>query len=154
MSDAIVRLNNERDIKKYLPHAGWAMALDSAIYNPSCPDEITAQIHLLEDAEYFHGHFPGNPVLPGHWQLEFFCLAAALLCKLKFPDTEGFPTLTEFGRMKFKRIVRPLDDIEVIANFIDHIPGRGGSMLFRLSGEIKVGGKTASKIEEVRGTLT
>jgi len=144
---------DHRQIATILPHEGWALGIDNAAYSLDAPDEITAKKILKEDDPYFFGHFPGNSILPGHWQIEFICLAAALLCKMKFPDATGYPTVVGFEGVSFKRIIRPGNMIEISAKFNEYLKVHGIPQYF-LSGEIRLNGKIASKIKEIRGTLT
>jgi len=70
--------------------------------------KIVASIATDGNSSWFSGHFPGNPILPGIAQLK---MVADLISK----SVEGNVHLTGVTRVKFRKIVRPGDvlDIEV-----------------------------------------
>lgn len=63
-------------------------------------DSLTAEMTFPPNGEWFAGHFPGFPVLPGVAQLFF----ARHFAKRAFAD---FPDAASYRRIKFKRLVRP-----------------------------------------------
>ncbi|MDP1833781.1 MAG: 3-hydroxyacyl-ACP dehydratase FabZ family protein [Candidatus Moranbacteria bacterium] len=138
-------------IKFYLPHRELALVLDSAIYDPAVKDKLIATKKLSAKDPYFKGHFPGKPVLPGHWQLEFICLAGAVLCGLMFPAQKGYPTLTGFEGMKLRRPIIPGDIIEIKVQFLRQEIIKNTH--YFLSGAIFLRGKKASSVEEIHGVL-
>jgi 3-hydroxymyristoyl/3-hydroxydecanoyl-(acyl carrier protein) dehydratase len=69
--------------------------------------EINARIWINPDSPWFSGHFPDNPILPGIAQLT---MVFDVICQVK---NERFQ-LEEIKRVRFKRIIRPNDSIEII----------------------------------------
>lgn len=65
-------------------------------------DSLAAELRFPAEGEWFSGHFPGFPVLPGVAQLFF----ARHFAKRAFPD---FPDAASYRKVKFRRIVRPGD---------------------------------------------
>ena len=63
-------------------------------------DVLVAELVFPPDGEWFAGHFPGFPVLPGVAQLFF----VRHFARRAFPD---FPDAGVYRRIKFKRLVRP-----------------------------------------------
>ncbi|MDP1884711.1 MAG: hypothetical protein Q8L10_05115 [Candidatus Moranbacteria bacterium] len=147
------RIVLDRDrLEYYLPHRDWALALDSVTYDLEIKDRLTAIKKLSATDPYFKGHFPGNPVLPGHWQLELICLAGAVLCGLMFPAQNGYPILTSFEGMKLRRPIKPGDSIEIRVAFLRQEIIHRNTHYF-LSGAIFLNGKKASSVEEIHGVL-
>ncbi|MFA7209360.1 MAG: hypothetical protein WC120_03655 [Parcubacteria group bacterium] len=143
---------DEERLKYYLPHRDLALAIDNAIYDLEIRDRLTATKKFGKNDPYFIGHFPGNPVLPGHWQLELICLVGAVLCGLMFPAQKGYPTLTGFDGMRLRRPIRPDDVIEIKVAFLrQEIIHR--NIHYFLSGAIFLGRKKASSVEEIHGVL-
>ncbi len=69
--------------------------------------------NVTMNEEFFQGHFPGNPIMPGVLQLEAMaqCSAPVLLC---LPEYKG--KLALFGGMdnvRFRGIVRPGDRLDM-----------------------------------------
>lgn len=69
--------------------------------------------NLTMNEQFFQGHFPGNPIMPGVLQLEALaqCSAPILMC---MPEYEGKLTLyAGIDNVRFKNIVRPGDKFEM-----------------------------------------
>lgn len=69
--------------------------------------------NLTMNEEFFQGHFPGNPIMPGVLQIEALaqCSAPVLMTLPEFKDK-----LTLFASMdnvRFKNIVRPGDRLDM-----------------------------------------
>lgn len=63
--------------------------------------------------EFFQGHFPGNPVMPGVLQIEAMaqCSAPILMC---LPQFKGkIPLFASADKIRFKGIVRPGDRLDM-----------------------------------------
>jgi 3-hydroxyacyl-[acyl-carrier-protein] dehydratase len=71
-------------------------------------DEIVAQITIDSQSPWFAGHFPDNPILPGIAQLKMIgdAIAASLEDNLR---------MTGLSRVKFRKIVRPGDLLDIHA---------------------------------------
>ena len=63
-------------------------------------------LDIPRDLSWFHGHFPGQPVLPGVVQLHWAVIVARAL--FEFP---GSPQ--EIKRLKFKKVVIPPQVLEL-----------------------------------------
>ncbi len=71
-------------------------------------NEISADIHVPSDSPWFDGHFPGEPILPGVAQIGmvFDAIRKARNQNLK---------ISSVHRVRFKRIIRPDDQLKIIA---------------------------------------
>ena len=66
------------EIQKYLPHRYPFLLVDRVV--ELVPGErITAYKNLSVNEEFFSGHFPGNPIMPGVLLLEAMAQAAGIL---------------------------------------------------------------------------
>jgi len=63
-------------------------------------------LDVTSDLNWFRGHFPGQPVLPGVVQLHWAVLVATACL-----DVAGVPT--ELRRLKFKKVFAPPQDLEL-----------------------------------------
>jgi 3-hydroxyacyl-[acyl-carrier-protein] dehydratase len=61
--------------------------------------------------DFFSGHFPGNPVVPGVIQCEIIAQASCMLMKDAIPG--GTPYYAGINSVRFRRPVRPGDTITV-----------------------------------------
>ena len=106
----------------------------------SAPSEIRAQVTVPDDSPWFSGHFPDNPILPGIAQLN---MVADIIALSRQEDLY----IKHLSRVKFKKIVRPGERLDIHAAATDTID----LYSFRItheaqdvcSGMLSVGAKTA-----------
>jgi 3-hydroxyacyl-[acyl-carrier-protein] dehydratase len=84
--------------------------------------EMHTDVRISPESHWFSGHFPGEPVLPGIAQLgiAYDAVCQALGCQVG---------ITGFSRVKFKKMVRPQDCLEV---FVTPKEDRPGVYVFRI----------------------
>ncbi|MGW8185708.1 MAG: 3-hydroxyacyl-ACP dehydratase FabZ family protein [Desulfobacterales bacterium] len=84
--------------------------------------EISTEVRVSPESQWFSGHFPGEPILPGIAQLgivyDTFCGAR----KRRF-------SLAGFSRVKFKKIIRPQDRLKIT---VTQKAGKEGVFTFRI----------------------
>ena len=68
--------------------------------------KIFASVAIDGTSSWFSGHFPDNPILPGIAQLK---MVSDLISK----STEGDMYLTGVTRVKFRKIVRPGEVLDI-----------------------------------------
>ena len=82
------------------------------------------------DEEFFQGHFPGNPIMPGVLQIAAMLqTAAALLRRLHGLDAAAAVHLREIRRLKFRKPVLPGDLLLVAVEQVN--PGPDGAVALR-----------------------
>jgi 3-hydroxyacyl-[acyl-carrier-protein] dehydratase len=100
-------------IEARLPHREPFLFLDRAwtqAAGGTSASALTAEWRVPESAEFFRGHYPGNPVTPGVILCEHaFQAAAVLLCErgTTFGAARDVPVLARIEKAKFRRMVRP-----------------------------------------------
>ncbi len=70
-------------------------------------NEITVQKMVSSNEEYFQGHFPANPVMPGVLLVQIMIEACQAL------HAENSIHLTKMNRVKFRKMIRPGDSLIV-----------------------------------------
>ena len=107
-------------------------------------ERIHAFKNVTFNEEFFQGHFPGRPVMPGVLQLEAMAQAGGLLAyeSEPFDPAQKLIFLMSFDRVKFRRVVVPGDRLDL------HVTvARQKGSIWRLNGEAKVDGQVASEAE-------
>ena len=122
-------LLNINEIMKILPHRPPFLLIDKIIELSSTHVVGVKNVTMNED--YFRGHFPGNPVMPGVLQVEAMAQAGGILVLKTVPDPENYLTyFMKIDGVKFKQKVLPgdtvifkLDLISPIRRGICHMKG-------------------------------
>lgn len=103
-------------------------------------NSITTTLKLTGDEDFFKGHFPGNPIMPGVLLQEaLFQSGAALMAGMA---GAGLGVVTRVQNAKFKNMVRPGDELEMEVTLNESI-----SNAHYMKGVTKVAGKTVLVIE-------
>ena len=107
-------------------------------------ERIHAYKNVTFNEEFFQGHFPGAPVMPGVLQLEALAQAGGLLAYETTPwdAANKIVLFMSMDKVKFRRIVTPGDRLDLHVT-IDKVKGS----IWRFKGEAKVGGQLASEAE-------
>lgn len=107
-------------IKEYLPHR-YPLLLVDRVLNWESGKSITAIKNVTVNEEFFNGHFPNKPVMPGVLMIEALAQTAALLSFLTKgvkPDANSIVYFLGIDGARFKRPVEPGDqlkmDVEII----------------------------------------
>ena len=95
-----------------IPHRPPMLLLDEII--ESGEDEIVCQKEFSGEEFFFQGHFPDAPIVPGVILCETALQAGAVLLSRQHPQKEAdLPVVTRLNNVKFKRMVRPGDRVQV-----------------------------------------
>ena len=134
------------DIEKILaalPHR-YPFLLVDRVVEVVKSERIHAYKNITFNEQFFQGHFPGKPVMPGVLQLEAMAQAGALLAheSAPFDPAQKVIFLMSFDRVKFRRIVTPGDRLDLHVSVM-----RQKGPIWRLNGEARVDGALASQAE-------
>ena len=101
-------LFNQEEIKEIIPHRAPFLLIDEiTALDPG--KHCIARTYIREDAFWFEGHFPGNPVTPGVLMIEMLAQAGSV-CAGSLPEYKGKTALfAKIDNAKFHRMVVPGD---------------------------------------------
>jgi len=102
-------------IKQYLPHR-YPLLLVDRVLDWESGKNITAIKNVTINEEFFVGHFPHKPVMPGVLTIEALAQTAALLAFLttgQKPDDNAVVYFVGIDGARFKRPVEPGDQLKM-----------------------------------------
>lgn len=107
-------------IKEYLPHR-YPLLLVDRVVDYELGKTITAIKNVTVNEEFFNGHFPHKPVMPGVLMIEALAQTAAILSFMTMnvkPDENSVVYFVGIDNARFKRPVEPGDqlkmDVEIV----------------------------------------
>ena len=131
---------NINQIFKMLPHR-YPFILVDRVLDYKEMDYLIAIKNVTINENFFTGHFPENPIMPGVLMLEALAQACGILSNLSQPVEEGNEVLHFFAGIdnaRFKHVVTPGDQLRLEVKLI----GRKRDF-WRMHGEAYVGDKLA-----------
>ena len=132
------------EIMKLLPHRYPFLLLDRLEVEVPGEKGVGTK-NLTMNEEFFQGHFPGNPVMPGVLQIEAMAQTAGALVMTGVDDYEHHPKGVLFmsiDAVKFRKPVKPGDQMKM---HVEKIRARRNIYVFK--GESFVDGQLVSEGE-------
>ena len=112
-------------IKEYLPHR-YPLLLVDRVLDWDSGKTITAIKNVTINEEFFVGHFPHKPVMPGVLTIEALAQTAALLAFLttgQKPDDNAVVYFVGIDGARFKRPVEPGDQLKMQVEILRNARG-------------------------------
>jgi 3-hydroxyacyl-[acyl-carrier-protein] dehydratase len=142
------------EIEQLIPHRKPMLLIDQIVSRTE--NEIVCRKTFRADEYFVQGHFPGQPIVPGVIQCECCLQAGAILLSAdamapsasgagESPSTEStgnVPVATRMDAVKFKRMVRPGDTVDIHVKLNDRV-----SNAYFLTGKMLVRGKLAARLD-------
>jgi 3-hydroxyacyl-[acyl-carrier-protein] dehydratase len=129
-------------IQEILPHRYPFLLVDRIIeLEPRVRIVGIKQVTVNE--QFFQGHFPGAPVMPGVLQIEALAQVGAILALREFEDRDAkIPFFSGIESARFRRPVVPGDTLE-----LEVIALRIGSKVQKMKGIARVDGQITAEAE-------
>lgn len=113
-------LLNITDIMKILPHRQPMLLVDKIMELSG--EHVIGVKNVTLNEEFFKGHFPDNPVMPGVMLIEAMAQCGGVLVLKTVPDPENYLTyFMKIDGVKFKQKVVPGDTVVFSLNLITPI---------------------------------
>ena len=126
------------EIKKLIPQREPFLFVDKIVEQSN--GKITTSLKLTGEEDFFKGHFPGNPIMPGVLLQEAIFQTGALL--MASGSNPGLGVVTRVQNAKFKNMVKPLDELIMEVELVETI-----SNASYMKGKTSVNGKVVLSIE-------
>lgn len=139
-------LMDKEEIKGYIPHREPFLFVDKVLeFDPY--SRILAVKTFRAEEEFFKGHFPGHPVVPGVILVEALAQAAAVLISASFAQDEKADNLEGcylmgVDKAKFRKVVNPEDEIQLQTEVL-----KFRSKIITFKASAYVGGSKAAEAE-------
>ena len=130
-----------REVEALIPHRAPFLFVDEVV--DASEDRLHARRVVRVEEPQFVGHYPGHPIMPGVLLCEAVLQAGCLLLVKRAGESvaDGIPVVTRMNNVKFKRIVRPGDTLDIL---VEHERTRAGA--YFMKGTVRVNDKLAASL--------
>jgi 3-hydroxyacyl-[acyl-carrier-protein] dehydratase len=129
------------EIHAAIPHRAPFLLVDEILERSD--QRIRCRKTFRPDEWYFAGHYPGHPITPGVILCEAAMQAGAILLSHSLPPAaQGLPVAARMNDVRFKRIVRPGETVDIEVDLIDRI-----ATAWQLKAKVLCGDKVAVRFD-------
>lgn len=127
-------------IRELLPHR-YPFLLVDRVLEREVGKKVVALKNVTINEPYFQGHYPQTPVMPGVMILEAMAQVGGLAVG-GAPDANVLPLLAAVEKVRFRRMVKPGDQLHITASVL---AARSG--VYKISARAEVAGEVAAQGE-------
>ena len=127
-------------IEAAIPHREPFLLLDEIVQQSD--ETILCRKTFQPDEWFFRGHYPDFPIVPGVLLCEACMQAGAVLLSKLVDASAGVPVATRANDVKFKKMIRPGDTVEIEAKLKERLADA-----FFLTGKVSSGGQLACRLD-------
>ena len=126
------------EITDAIPHRPPFLFLDEIVVWED--ERIHCRRTFTGEEAFYQGHYPEQPITPGVILCEAAMQAGAVLLSRRV-EGDGVPVATRMNDVRFKRIVRPGETVDIEVVLDEQLSGA-----FFLTGKVSVDGKVAARL--------
>jgi 3-hydroxyacyl-[acyl-carrier-protein] dehydratase len=127
-------------IEAVIPHRPPMLLVDEIVEQGE--DSIICRKTFRADEFFFQGHYPDYPLVPGVILCEASMQAGAILLSSLMAEGDGVPVATRLNDVKFKRMVRPGETIQLQVKLNERLADA-----FFLQAKVTCDGKLAARLD-------
>lgn len=107
------------EIKKYIPHRYPFLLVDRVL--EMTEDSIVTIKNVTANEDFFNGHFPGAPIMPGVLQIEAMAQSGCIvMLKTKVEDpSKVMIVFSAINKAKFRKPVVPGDQLRMEVRLVE-----------------------------------
>ena len=127
-------------IENAIPHRAPMLLVDEIIQRED--NRIVCRKTFRQEEFFFQGHYPDYPIVPGVILCEAAMQAGAILLSEHMQEGDGVPVATRLNDVKFKKMVRPGDTIQMDVTLQERLANA-----FFLRAKVSCDGKLAVRFD-------
>ena len=139
--DAYNIVIDHEEIQKILPHRYPFLLVDRVLHLDLDESYIVGRKNLTMNEQFFQGHFPSTPIMPGVLILEALAQTGGVLTHKKGYST-SISVLLAIKNAKFRKVVMPGDPLDLHV-WCSHVSSKGG----KIQGKAMVGSQLAAEAD-------